>query len=145
MRYSQYRFKFYLNASHAIYIHGVIGDKHPHTWEIKIDTIKQQGEFIKFEEVENSVDKFLEQYQNKFLNNFEPFDSINPTLENITDYFLKRMQEVLNPYGWYVFSIEISETPTRSYIISLVENNIVSDLRRKNLAKDIIERSFPSN
>ena len=36
MRYSQYRFSFYLNASHAIYINGELGDSHPHTWEIVI-------------------------------------------------------------------------------------------------------------
>lgn len=142
MRYSQYRFKFYLNASHAIFIQGILGDKHPHTWEIQIDVIKQQGEFVKFENVENSIDKFLEQYQNTFLNDHEPFNSINPTLENITEFFLKEIQEVLKPYGWNIFSIEISETPTRSFIISLVENNIITDLQRKNLAQDIIDKSF---
>lgn len=145
MRYNQYKFKFYLNASHAIYIKGILGEKHPHTWEIEICAVKQQGFFVKFEEVEASIEPFLDQYQNKFLNDYEPFLSINPTLENITSFLLKELQGLLQPLGWTIFSIEVSETPARSFIISLVENNVVSDLQHKNLVNDIIQSSFPEN
>lgn len=142
MRYGQYKFNFYLNASHAIYINGKMGESHPHTWEIVIHTIKSQKDFIMFSEVEKSIEQFLEKYQNQFINKYEPFNKTNPTLENITRYFLQEMKGILEPLGWIVFSIEVSETPTRSYIISLVENNIVNDLEKKNLARDIIENVF---
>lgn len=142
MRYSQYQFNFYLNASHAIYINGKLGEAHPHTWEIIIKTIKSQKEFVMFNEVEKRIDEFLGGYQNKYINDFEPFDATNPTLENITSYFLEKLEAILEPLGWIVFYIEVSETPTRSYIISRVENNIVSDLQQKNIVSDIIDNAF---
>ena len=142
MRYSQYKFNFYLNASHAIYIDGKLGASHPHTWEIIIRTIKSQKEFVMFNEVENKIEQFLGKYQNRYINDFEPFDAMNPTLENITSYFLEQLEELLEPLGWIVFYIEVSETPTRSYVISRVENNIVSDLQQKNRVEDIIDSAF---
>lgn len=142
MRYSQYKFNFYLNASHAIYIDGKLGASHPHTWEIVIRTIKSQKEFVMFTEVEKTIEEFLGKYQNRYMNDFEPFDAMNPTLENITSYFLEQMELLLEPLGWIVFYIEVSETPTRSYVISRVENNIVSDLQQKNIVTDIIDSAF---
>ncbi len=142
MRYSQYKFNFYLNASHAIYIDGNLGTAHPHTWEIMIRTIKSQKEFVMFTEVEKTIEEFLSKFQNHYMNDFEPFDAMNPTLENITSYFLEQMELLLEPLGWIVFYIEVSETPTRSYVISRVENNIVSDLQQKNIVTDIIDSAF---
>lgn len=142
MRYSQYKFNFYLNASHAIYINGELGARHPHTWQIMLKTIKSQKGFMLFQEVEKLIEGFLSTYQNKFLNHFPPFDEINPTLESITEFLLKQLEQVLEPVGWIVFYIEVAETPTRSYIISKVENNIISDLQTKNIVKNIIEHGF---
>lgn len=142
MRYSQYKFNFYLNASHAIYIDGKLGASHPHTWEIIIRTIKSQKEFVMFNEVENKIEQFLGKYQNRYINDFEPFDAMNPTLENITSYFLEQLEELLEPLGWIVFYIEVSETPTRSYVISRVENNIINNLQQKNIVEDIIDNAF---
>ncbi len=142
MRYSQYKFNFYLNASHAIYINGALGDSHPHTWEIVIKIIKSQKEFIMFNEVEKKIEEFLNQFQNKFINDFQPFDTTNPTLENITAYLLERLDGILVPLGWVIFYIEIGETPTRSYIISRVENNVISGLQMKNIVSDIIDNTF---
>lgn len=142
MRYSQYKFNFYLNASHAIYIDGKLGASHPHTWEIVIRTIKSQKEFVMFNEVEKRIEEFLSKYQNRYINDFEPFDATNPTLENITAYFLEQLEIILEPLGWIIFYIEVSETPTRSYVISRVENNIVDDLQQKNLVSDIIDSAF---
>ena len=70
MRYSQYKFNFYLNASHAIYIDGKMGESHPHTWEIVLYTIKKQDNFVMFNEVEKTVENYLNKYQNKFINDF---------------------------------------------------------------------------
>ena len=142
MRYSQYRFSFYLNASHAIYINGELGDSHPHNWEIVIKAIRSEKGMMLFHEVEKKIEAFLEPFQNRFINDFEPFDVLNPTLENITTYLLDSIDDILKTIGWVVFYIEVSETPTRSYIISRVENNIISELQSENMVKDIIEQSF---
>lgn len=121
MKYSQYKFKFYLNASHAIYINGNLGQSHPHTWEIIIDTIKFNDRFIQFNDVEKKIEKLLENYQDKYINEIEPFNSINPTLENICEYFKDVIKNMLKEVGWELIKIETSETPARSYIIDLMD------------------------
>ncbi len=142
MRYSQYKFSFYLNASHAIYINGELGEPHPHTWEIVIKTIKSQKGFLLFQEIEKEIEEFLSPYQNNFLNELSPFDERNPTLESITAFLLEQFDRILEPFGWIVFYIEVAETPTRSYIISRVENNIIGELQMKNIVTNIIGHGF---
>ena len=52
------------------------------------------------------------------LNTIEPFDAINPTIENVTDHFNDELQGMLWENGGELVSLEGSETPTRSYIVS---------------------------
>ena len=123
MRYRQYRFKFYLNASHAIYINGKIGERHPHTWEIAINALKMQNSFIQFDSIEKKIEKFMQPYQDGYLNDVEPFDKLNPTLENCCVYFKDQLRDILNDEGWLLIMIEMSETPTRSYVINLIDGD----------------------
>ena len=120
MKYKQYRFKFYLNASHYIQIEGRQGQSHPHTWEITLDVLKVRDEFIRFNEVEERVEAFLKPYQDAVLNEVEPFNLINPTVENCCEYFKDELQIILAEQGWLMLMISIAETPSRVYVISLL-------------------------
>ena len=42
MRYQQYKFKFYMDARHAIYIGGKLGEVHPVSYT-HLDVYKRQG------------------------------------------------------------------------------------------------------
>ncbi len=117
MKYRQYRFKFYLNASHSIIINGKLGESHPHTWEITLSAVKLEEEFIIFSSVEKDIEHFLNTYQDSYLNEKDPFNVINPTLENICGVFKEKMNKLLFEKSWLLLSIEMSETPARSYVI----------------------------
>ena len=119
MKYNQYRFKFYLNATHSIYIKGKLGEEHPHTWEIILNTVKLKDNFIIFNDIEKYIEQYLSKFQDKYLNETAPFNTLNPTLENICGYFKDAFQSLLFEKGWVLLSIEISETPARSYIIDI--------------------------
>jgi 6-pyruvoyltetrahydropterin/6-carboxytetrahydropterin synthase len=119
--YNQYKFKFYLNASHAIYIDGSMGERHPHTWEITINVLKKRDEFIQFTNIEMKMEQWMKKYQDRFLNEIPPFDNINPTMENLCDYFKDILNEMLFQEEWILLMIEMSETPTRSYVVNLME------------------------
>lgn len=141
MRYHQYRFKFYINASHAIYINGKMGQRHPHTWEITINTLKIQENFVLFQSIEEQIDKFMDRFQEGYMNEIPPFDLINPTLENCCEYFKNEIAEILRNEGWLLLMIEMSETPTRSYVINLLDEmqfSQKSDL--ETIADAILER-----
>ncbi|URZ04264.1 6-carboxytetrahydropterin synthase [Clostridium felsineum] len=144
MHYDEYKFKFYLNASHSIYINGVLGEEHPHTWEIIIYTIKLEEDFIIFNDVEKYVEDYIKKYQDLYINEVEPFTTLNPTLENICKFFKEKLRVLLLDAGWILLTIEISETPTRSYIIDLsreFENNYeISINKSKIMESSLIQK-----
>ena len=123
MKYSQYRFKFYLNTSHYIQIQGKPGQPHSHTWEISLDMLKVREGFVQFHDIEKGIDDFIMPYQDAVLNETPPFDLINPTLENCCEYFKDGFQEILSDNGWLLLMISMSETPTRAYVISIMNED----------------------
>lgn len=152
MRYDKYKFKFYLNASHSIYINGVLGQSHPHTWEFSLDVLKVWGDFVQFNHVEKAIEELLSTYQNSYINEIEPFAKVNPTLENICEYFKETLRKILMDIGWVLMIIEISETPSRSYIIDLIDeveletsSNSTSNNQKNNKSIDDIAQSILDN
>lgn len=144
MPYSQYRFKFYFNASHAIYFSGEIGQSHPHTWEVILNCLKVTDNFVLFDEVEKMCEDFLSNYQEVFINTVPPFTTLNPTLENLCIYFKDKLQEMLHEKGWLLLSIELSETPSRSYIISAADDlefgKLYFDKGTEETLQEIVDR-----
>ncbi|WP_180366373.1 6-carboxytetrahydropterin synthase, partial [Oenococcus oeni] len=55
----------------------------------------------------------------KFLNIIAPFDKINPTLENLTNYLFDMITDSLKKINCKLIRIEVGESPTRFYCISL--------------------------
>lgn len=121
MKYRQYTFTFYLNTSHAIYINGNRGQTHPHTWEITLHLLYMQENFIEFHKLEERTEQYMAKYQDICLNDISPFDKINPTLENCCEHFKNELKDILNEEGWLLLMIEIKETPTRAYVINLLD------------------------
>lgn len=114
--YRGYRFKFYLNASHYVIFNGTRGEVHPHTWEFSLEIRIRRDQLIIFNKIEKAVEAFLQQYQDKTMNDIPPFDEIIPTLENITDYFAEQLFDIIQRFQGILIRIEASETPSRSYI-----------------------------
>lgn len=125
--FCEYRFKFYLNASHSILINGRQGAVHPHTWEFTLDILVPRNEFKEFNSYEQNPAEFFAQYQNITLNDVQPFDSIVPTLENMVEYFGDELRKSIREDGGELLRIEGSETPTRSYVISYDRNSVYMD------------------
>ena len=144
MRYKQYKFKFYLNARHAIYRDCVMGQVHPHTWEITLNVIKGRDEFVEFYVLERKVEEFMETFQDRLLNEIKPFDVRNPTLENCCEYFKDRLVEILNKEGWIFLMMEMSETPARSYVISLIDEGENADTQSLNTLTDMLLKEIKS-
>lgn len=126
----KYRFKFYLNAVHAIEIDGVMGQDHPHTWEFGIEAFKSDDSFVMFSEVERGMERLFAAHQGMRMNDVSPFDVLNPTLENVSIYFKKLIERYLLDLQWFLTRVEISETPARSFII---ENGKDTDEKELNV------------
>lgn len=124
---------------HYIIINDAKGETHPHTWEFALDIKFSRNSFVEFNIFEDGISKFLEQFQNKILNEVEPFDSMMPTLENVTDYFAEEFFKIIYKTGGMLTCVEASETPTRSYIVNISEQEKNSILNKKADARIMSE------
>lgn len=139
----KYIFKFYLNGSHSIIINGEMGDVHPHTWEFILKVVLQKSEFVQFSVYERAIERFFSRYQNRTLNEVEPFDLMIPTLENMVEYFGEELRKLLRGEGGELESVEGSETPTRSYVVSYEQDSqYLEGIRRSSekAVSDILDR-----
>ena len=112
----EYRFKFYLNASHYVIFNNKKGQVHPHTWEFQVDILIDRSKYMEFNDFERGINAFIDPYQDQVMNEVEPFDLIIPTLESMLDYFAPKIRDIIGKLGGQVIRVEGSETPTRSYI-----------------------------
>ncbi|OIK98249.1 6-pyruvoyl tetrahydropterin synthase [Oenococcus oeni] len=114
-----YKMRSYINASHAIRWEAGIGSEHPHTWEIICEIVSSNDHMIKFEDIEEVITETISDLSGKFLNTIAPFDKINPTLENLTNYLFDMITDSLKKINCKLIRIEVGESPTRFYCISL--------------------------
>lgn len=143
MKYGEYRFKFYINANHSIYLSGVRGQNHPHTWEITLDTLKVRDDFVQFDDIEKAVEAYFSTWQDKDINTVPPFNVLNPTLENLCVYFKKALNELLRGKGWLLRTIEMAETPARAYIIDMSdEPEEILQLEEKDISEELAEKKL---
>lgn len=75
------------------------------------------------------------------MNKTEPFDTINPTVENIAEYLKDELSRILWDNGWLLSVIEVAETPSRSYIIDVSDD---AELFKEQAAKDEAGRAYAS-
>lgn len=129
--YREYKFKFYLNANHYIIIDGKEGQQHPHTWEFMVEIRMSNDKFVQFDAYEDAIDEYFDKYQNRLINEIEPFSHIVPTLENMSDYFVHDIRKIVKKLDGELIKMESSETPTRSYVISFErDEEFIENMRR---------------
>ena len=100
--------------------------------------VKGKENFEPFHVLEEAVEEFLEPFQNNYLNHIKPFDILNPTIENVCLYFKEKLQEILNAMGWIFLMIEMSETPGRTYVISMLDEQEMEQNQTVQTLTDLI-------
>ena len=125
----EYKLKFYLNAEHYVVLNDRRGELHPHTWEIQLYFGMPRTLFREFTDIEKNIELYLKKYQNKILNEVSPFDTIVPTLENMTDCFAEECADIIEQLGGILYSIETAETPTRTYCVTLSDHDSCNNVK----------------
>lgn len=91
---------------------------HAHVFEITLFLEPKKGGFSEFGDIEETMNGVLGIFQNKFLNDMEIFEG-NTSLENVGEVAWKLLCEAYDEEGkWEVDRLEISEIPTRIYVIT---------------------------
>ena len=115
-----YKIKSYVNASHAVRWATGSGKKHTHTWEIVCE-LHTVDAMVAFYDIEKNLHQALDELSGKFLNDLPEFKTVNPTVENVTEYLFTKIYKTLRDNGAQLMRIEVSDSPTRAYCISVTE------------------------
>ncbi|MDG2542435.1 6-carboxytetrahydropterin synthase [Lactiplantibacillus plantarum] len=115
-----YKIKSYVNASHAVRWATGSGKKHTHTWEIVCE-LHTVDAMVAFYDIEKNLHQALDELSGKFLNDLPEFKTVNPTVENVTEYLFTKIDKTLRDNGAQLLRIEVSDSSTRAYCISVTE------------------------
>lgn len=112
-----YKFKFYLNGRHSTIIGGKEQPMHPHTWELVLSVKSKSRELIKFKEFEQNVRNYLLEFEEKTFNSLDKFKESSCSTECVGIIIFKELKGYLDDKNILLEKIEISENPTRTFII----------------------------
>jgi 6-pyruvoyltetrahydropterin/6-carboxytetrahydropterin synthase len=95
---------------------------HGHNWKIEVyvtgKELGQNGLLIDFRRVKGATARLLEELDHTFLNDLEPFQSVNPSSENIARHIYQSLSRDLNDQNVKVSKVTAweSETACATYL-----------------------------
>jgi 6-pyruvoyltetrahydropterin/6-carboxytetrahydropterin synthase len=93
---------------------------HGHNWKVQVviqgERLDDTGLLVDFIDVKNLMAGIIDRIDHQFLNEIPPFDVVNPSAENIAEYFCQKMIEGLKdtPVPVTVTEVKIWETDIQS-------------------------------
>jgi 6-pyruvoyltetrahydropterin/6-carboxytetrahydropterin synthase len=106
-------------AGHALRGYkGKCENVHGHNYKVQVrvagDQLDSTGLLLDFVELRAAIKGLVEKLDHKFLNDLEPFDTLNPSAENIAKYFYDELAPQVRERGPQIQAVKIWETDTTS-------------------------------
>ncbi len=108
-------------AGHALRnYHGKCENVHGHNYRVRVlvagDALDATGLLVDFVDLKQILRAIIEKLDHQFLNEVPPFDKLNPSAENMAQYFHQEMTRGLNgaprPNSVHISEVKIWETDT---------------------------------
>jgi 6-pyruvoyltetrahydropterin/6-carboxytetrahydropterin synthase len=116
-----YTLKVLIDFSAAHSLRGYVGDcarVHGHNWkieaEIKTKSLNDIGIAVDFKDVRRAMEEISDILDHQYLNEIPPFDTINPTAENMAAWFYKQLAPQLIAPTQKLLAISLWETERSS-------------------------------
>jgi 6-pyruvoyltetrahydropterin/6-carboxytetrahydropterin synthase len=93
---------------------------HGHNWKVRVviegEQLDQTGMLVDFLDIKSWMGQILDRIDHQFLNEIPPFDVVNPSAENIAEYFYQQMAGRLEstPVPVRIREVKIWETEIQS-------------------------------
>jgi 6-pyruvoyltetrahydropterin/6-carboxytetrahydropterin synthase len=104
---------------------GKCENMHGHNWKVRAafcgTELDKTGMLIDFSDLKAHLDKIMFSLDHKFLNEFPPFDRINPTAENIAAFIFESLKPAQTA-GAKVYEVEVWESETASAVVTAEQN-----------------------
>ncbi len=76
---------------------------HGHNYRVRVivegEQLDAAGLLVDFVEIKRLMNQLIERWDHRFLNDIPPFDTLNPTAENMARWFCEQMQKKLDAAG----------------------------------------------
>jgi len=93
---------------------GQCANLHGHNWKVEVEVeaaaLDDIGMAVDFKVVKKLAREIAGRLDHQYLNDLEPFTRINPTAENIAQWFFREMAREINQPGLRVSSLTLWET-----------------------------------
>lgn len=114
---SQYKLRVVLDFASAHSLRQYPGDcarLHGHNWKVEVEVVANElddaGMAVDFKSVRSVARGLADQLDHRNLNDIPPFTEINPTAENIAQFFYRGLGATLNNNRVRVSAVTIWET-----------------------------------
>ena len=92
---------------------------HGHNWKVQVviegEKLDPTGMLVDFIDVKNLMAGIIDAIDHQFLNEIPPFDEVNPSAENIAEYFYQKMHAGLDsPVPVRIREVRVWETDIQS-------------------------------
>ncbi len=95
---------------------------HGHNWQVEVmvqsKVLNDIGIAIDFRDIKKQTKVVANRLDHQYLNEVKPFDTLNPTAENIAKYFFEEVGQLINNQDVSVKEVTIWETPRASVTYS---------------------------
>ena len=107
------------SGAHAVaFTHGGSERRHGHNWRLRVTVsakeLDKAGMVMDFSELKAEVKAILAPFEFRDLNETPPFDTLNPTAEQIASLVFERLDAKISDGRLQVQRVEVWETPRSS-------------------------------
>ena len=114
---SQFALSVTVDFAAAHQLHGYEGNcarLHGHNWKIVVEVSGQKldgvGMVMDFKTMKKAANQVADRLDHFYLNDIPPFDTINPTAENLAAWFYREVGALLNNEHAHVSAVTLWET-----------------------------------
>ncbi len=105
------------SAGHALrHYRGKCENVHGHNYRCEVTVEGEQldgiGLLVDFVELKKTVRAVIDRMDHQWLNDFPPFDVLNPSAENIAKYIYDEVSQTIDGNGVRIGSVKLWETDT---------------------------------
>lgn len=87
---------------------------HGHNWKIEVEVtataLNSHGMGMDFKTIKTATRKLAKTLDHRYLNDIPPFDTVNPTAENIAQYFYQSLSKTINIETAKISGVTLWET-----------------------------------
>jgi 6-pyruvoyltetrahydropterin/6-carboxytetrahydropterin synthase len=93
---------------------GACSRMHGHNWKLEVEVtataLNEHGMGMDFKTIKTATRELAATLDHRYLNDIPPFDTVNPTAENIAQYFYQNLSQTVNIDTAKISAVTLWET-----------------------------------